>query len=47
LIARNRAIIVLPSRWRFIWLICSLFPSRSISIVQKQFQEMQKKLDFT
>ena len=46
LIARNKAIVVLPSRWKIIWLFCRLFPSRGISIVQKQFQDMQKKMDF-
>jgi short-subunit dehydrogenase len=47
LIAKNRAIVVLPSRWKIIWLICRLFPSRCIPIVQKQFQETQKKMNFT
>jgi short-subunit dehydrogenase len=47
LIAKNKAIIVLPSRWKIIWLFCRLFPSRSISFVQKPFQEMQRKMNFT
>jgi len=47
LIARNRAIIVLPSRWKFIWLLCRLFPSRSIDMVQKPFQDMQKEIFFS
>jgi len=46
LVARNKAIIVLPPRWKFIWLICRLFPSRSISIVEKQFVKEQKEMGF-
>ncbi len=44
LIAKNKAIIVLPFRWKIVWLICRLFPSQSISMIQKPFQKMQKKL---
>ena len=44
LIAKNEAIVVLPSRWKIIWLFCRLFPSRCISIVQKKFEDMQKSL---
>jgi len=47
LIAKNKAIVVLPSRWKIIWFFCRMFPSRSISIVGKSFQEMQRKLDIT
>jgi short-subunit dehydrogenase len=47
LIAKNKAIVVLPSRWKIIWLFCRLFPSRSISFVRKPFQEMQRKMNFT
>jgi hypothetical protein len=38
---------VLPARWKIIWLICRLFPSRSISIVERQFQEMRREMDFS
>jgi short-subunit dehydrogenase len=44
LIAKNEAIVVLPSRCKIIWLFCRLFPSRCISIVQKKFEDMQKSL---
>ena len=47
LIAKNKAIVVLPSRWKIIWLFSRLFPSLCISIVQKPFQDMQKKMNFT
>jgi len=47
LIAKNEAIIVLPSRWKIIWLFCRLFPSRCISIVQKRFEDMQKRIYLT
>ena len=43
-VAGNKAIIVLPSRWKFIWLLCRLFPSRSIDMVQKPFQDMYKDI---
>jgi short-subunit dehydrogenase len=45
LIAKNKAIVVLPSRWKIIWFFCRMFPSRSISIVRKSFQDMQRELD--
>ncbi len=44
LIAKNNAIIVLPSRWKIVWLLCRLFPSQSINLIQKPFQDMQKKM---
>jgi short-subunit dehydrogenase len=47
LIAKNKAIVVLPSRWKIIWFFCRMFPSRSISIVGKSFQDMQRELDIT
>ena len=47
LIAKNKAIVVLPSRWKIIWFFCRLFPSRSISVVRKSFQDMQRELDIT
>lgn len=47
LIAKNKAIIVLPSRWKIIWLFSRLFPSLCISFVQKPFQDMQEKMNFT
>jgi len=47
LIAKNRAIIILPSRLKIIWLFCRLFPSRCLPIVQKKFQDMQRKMNFT
>jgi short-subunit dehydrogenase len=47
LVAKNRAIVVLPSRWKIIWLFSRLFPSLCISFVQKPFQDMQKKMNLT
>lgn len=47
LIAKNKAIVVFPSRWKIIWFFCRMFPSRSISIVGKSFQDMQRELDIT
>jgi len=47
LIARNKAIIILPARWKFIWLLCRIFPSRSIDMVQKPFQEMMEEIYFS
>lgn len=43
-IAKNKAIIVLPSWWRLLWWIHRLFPSLGISLAQKKHQDMLKKL---
>jgi NAD(P)-dependent dehydrogenase (short-subunit alcohol dehydrogenase family) len=42
LVAKNRAIIVLPAKWRLVWLICRLFPSLSIEGAKKPFIEFKK-----
>ncbi len=47
LIAKNKAIIVLPSYWKIVWLLCRLFPAQSISMVQKPFQDMQDKFNLS
>jgi short-subunit dehydrogenase len=47
LIAKNKAIVVLPSRWKIIWLFSRFFPSLCISFVQKPFQDMQRKMNIT
>ena len=44
LIAKNKAIIVLPSRWKLFWWVHRLFPSLEISLAQKRFQDFQEKL---
>lgn len=46
MIAKNKAIVVLPSRWKIVWLFSRLFPSLCISFVQKPFQDMQRKMNF-
>jgi len=43
-IARNKALIVLPSWWRMLWLINRLLPSVGIELAGKSFQYLQKQL---
>ncbi len=43
-IAKNKAIIIVPSWWKLFWWINRLFPSLGIRLAQKSFQDMQKKL---
>ena len=44
LVAKNRAVIIVPSRWKIYWWINRLSPSLGIFLSQKQFQKVQKKL---
>lgn len=41
-IAKNKAIIVIPSWWKLFWLIDRLFPSLGIFLSQKQYQNMME-----
>jgi NAD(P)-dependent dehydrogenase (short-subunit alcohol dehydrogenase family) len=43
-VAKNRAIIIVPSWWKFFWWINRLSPSFGILLAQKHFQKMEKKL---
>jgi len=43
-IAKNKAIIIVPSWWKLFWWINRLFPSLGISLAGKNFQKMQKQL---
>jgi NAD(P)-dependent dehydrogenase (short-subunit alcohol dehydrogenase family) len=43
-VAKNKAIIIVPSWWKVYWWINRLSPSLGIFLSQKQFQRMQKKL---
>jgi NAD(P)-dependent dehydrogenase (short-subunit alcohol dehydrogenase family) len=43
-IARNEAIIVIPSWWKLFWWMNRLSPSLGISLSQKLYQNMQKKV---
>jgi short-subunit dehydrogenase len=43
-VAKNKAIIILPSWWKLFWWINRLSPSLGIFLAQKSFQYMQKKL---
>ena len=45
LVARNRAIIIVPSRWRIYWWINRLSPSLGMFLGQKSFQKMLRELD--
>jgi NAD(P)-dependent dehydrogenase (short-subunit alcohol dehydrogenase family) len=44
LVAKNRAIIIVPSWWKLFWWINRLSPSLGILLAQKRFQYWQKKL---
>ncbi len=43
-IAKNEAIVIIPSWWKNIWRLHRFFPLFSLSLSQKQFQGMQKQL---
>jgi NAD(P)-dependent dehydrogenase (short-subunit alcohol dehydrogenase family) len=43
-VAKNRAIIIVPSRWKLYWWMNRLSPSLGMSLAQKHFQKMQKEL---
>ena len=42
-VAKNKAIIVVPSWWKFFWWIHRLFPTIGMRLAQKSFQDMQQK----
>jgi NAD(P)-dependent dehydrogenase (short-subunit alcohol dehydrogenase family) len=44
LVAKNKAIIIVPSWWKLFWWINRLFPSLGIHLAQKNFRKMQKQL---
>jgi NAD(P)-dependent dehydrogenase (short-subunit alcohol dehydrogenase family) len=44
LVAKNRAIIIVPSWWKAFWWINRLSPSLGMFLSQKRFQKVQKKL---
>jgi NAD(P)-dependent dehydrogenase (short-subunit alcohol dehydrogenase family) len=43
-VARNKAIIVVPSWWNLFWWMNRLSPSLGISLAQRRFQKVQKEL---
>jgi len=43
-VAKNKAIIIVPSRWKWFWWINRLSPSLGLFLAQKGFQKMQKEL---
>jgi short-subunit dehydrogenase len=46
-VARNKAIIIVPSWWKLFWWMNRLSPSLGISLAQWRFQKMQKELGIT
>ncbi len=42
-VARNKAIIIVPSWWKLFWWINRLSPSLAIFLAQKRFKKMQKE----
>jgi NAD(P)-dependent dehydrogenase (short-subunit alcohol dehydrogenase family) len=43
-IAKNKAIIIIPSWWKLFWWIDRLSPSLGISLAQKSYRDVQKRL---
>jgi short-subunit dehydrogenase len=43
-IAKNKAIIIIPSWWKLFWWINRLSPSLGIFLAQKSYQDVQKRL---
>jgi short-subunit dehydrogenase len=43
-VAKNRAIIIVPSWWKIYWWMNRLSPSLGMFLSQRQFQKMQKEL---
>ena len=43
-VAKNKAIIIVPSWWKLVWWINRLSPSFGIFLAQKRFQKAQKEL---
>lgn len=43
-VAKNKAIIILPSWWKLFWWINRLFPSFGITLAARNFQKVQKHL---
>jgi NAD(P)-dependent dehydrogenase (short-subunit alcohol dehydrogenase family) len=46
-VAKNRAIIVVPSWWKLMWWMHRLSPSFGMFLAQKHFQKIQKDLNIT
>ncbi len=43
-VAKNKAIIIVPARWKLIWWLNRLSPSLAMHLAQKDFQHMQQVL---
>ena len=43
-VAKNKAVIIVPSWWKLFWWLNRLSPSLGISLAQRHFQKMQKEL---
>ena len=43
-VAKNKAIIIVPSWWKLLWWLDRLSPSFGIFLAQRRFQKMQKEL---
>jgi short-subunit dehydrogenase len=46
-VAKNKAIIIVPSWWRVFWWVNRLSPSLGIFLARRHFQKMQKELGIT
>ena len=45
-VAKNKAIIIVPTWWKLLWLLNRFFPSAGIDLLGKSFQKMQKQFGF-
>lgn len=43
-VAKNEPIVIIPSWWKMIWRLHRFFPLFGLSLVQKQYQDMQKQM---
>jgi NAD(P)-dependent dehydrogenase (short-subunit alcohol dehydrogenase family) len=44
-VARNRAVLVVPSRWRIAWWLYRLSPSLALALSQRRFQRFRRKVE--
>jgi short-subunit dehydrogenase len=43
-VAKNEALVIIPSWWKMIWRLHRFFPKFGLSLAEKQFQEAQKQM---
>jgi NAD(P)-dependent dehydrogenase (short-subunit alcohol dehydrogenase family) len=43
-LAKNEAIVIIPSWWKWLWRLHRFFPGFGLSLAQKQYQDLQKQM---